>query len=170
MQLTHQLHQAGLLTAAEYRRTLPLATAGEFYSRRNLLTSVNELSRAAEGLQQSTDLPPMLQRLGLLTKAQTQQLAYDLRAGVFTDQIELLPRLPNARIFSRQQYPGALLLYLEQLHRNVAQQLPNLQFTNFRAQVITPGEVSSCLNCPVTEDVLVQLQIGSKQYAQRSEW
>ena len=120
VQLTHQLQQAGLLTAAEYRRTLPLATAGEFYSRRNLLTFVNELSRAAEGSQQSTDLPPMLQRLGLLTKAQTQQLAYDLRAGVFTDQIELLPRLPNARIFSRQQYRGALLLYPEQLHRNVA--------------------------------------------------
>ncbi|WP_156176189.1 hypothetical protein [Hymenobacter terrenus] len=31
-QLTHQLQQAGLLTTAEYRRTLPLATAGEFYS------------------------------------------------------------------------------------------------------------------------------------------
>ena len=170
MQLTHQLQQAGLLTAAEYRRTLPLATASEFYSRRNLLTTVNELSRAAEGLQQSTDLPPMLQRLGLLTKAQTQQLAYDLRAGVFTDQIELLPRLPNARIFSRQQYPGALFPYLEQLHCNVAQLLPNLQFTNFLAQVITPGERFSCLNCPGTEDVLVQLQIGSKQYAQRSEW
>lgn len=170
VQLTHQLQQAGLLTAAEYRRTLPLATAGEFYSRCNLLTSVNELSWAAEGLEQSTDLPPMLQRLGLLTKVQTQQLAHDLRTGVFTDPIELLPRLPNARIFSRQQYPSALFSYLEQLHRNVAQLLPNLQFTNFRAQVITPGEVPSCLNCPGAEDVLVQLQIGSKQYAQRSQW
>ena len=170
VRLTHQLQQAGLLTAAEYRRTLPLATAGEFYSRRNLLTTVNEMSRAAEGLQQSTDLPPMLQRLGLLTKAQAQQLAHDLRAGVFTDQIELLLRLPNARIFSRQQYPGTMLPYLEQLHRDVAQLLPNLQFTKFRAQVITPGEMSSCLNCPGSEDVLVQLQIGARQYAQRSEW
>ena len=170
VQLTHQLQQAGLLTAAEYHRTLPLATAGEFYSRRNLLTTLNELSRTAERLQESTRLPPMLQHLGLLTPAQTQRLAHDLQAGVFTDPVELLPRLPHARVFSRRQYPSAMLPYLEQLHRDVAQLLPNLPFTNFRAQVIRPGEMAPCINCPGAEDVLVTLQVGAQQYAQRSEW
>ncbi|WP_152559773.1 hypothetical protein [Hymenobacter sp. IS2118] len=168
--LTQQLQQAGLLTAAEYRRTLPLATAGEFYSRRNLLMTVNEMALVAEGLQQSGDLPPTLQRLGLLTKAQAQQLAHDLRAGVFTDPVEVLPRLPYARLFNRRQYPAAMLPYLEQLHRDVAKLLSGLQFTNFRAWVITPGEMSTCINCDGAEDVLVQLKIGTKEYAQRSEW
>lgn len=171
IELTHQLQQAGLLTAAEYRRTLPLVTAGEFYSRRNLLTTVNELARSAKRLQQSsTSLPPMLLRLGLLTKAQTQQLAYDLQAGAFTDPVELLPRLPHAQIFSRRQYPTAMLPYLEQLHRDVAKLVPGLQFTNFRAQIVTPGEMAPCINCSGAQDVLVQLQIGTQQYAQRTEW
>ena len=170
IQLTHQLQQAGLLTAAEYRRTLPLATGGLFYSRRNLLMTVNEMALVAEGLQQSDDLPPTLQRLDLLTKAQSQQLAQDLRAGVFTDPVEVLLRLPHARMFNRHQYPTAMLPYLEQLHRDVAKLLPGLQFTNFRVRVITPGEMSTCINCDDAEDVLVQLNIGTKEYSQRSEW
>ncbi|WP_156176190.1 hypothetical protein [Hymenobacter terrenus] len=124
----------------------------------------------AEGLRRSYQLPPTLQRLGLLTSAPTQQLAHDLRAGVFTDQVELLARLPTARIFSRPQYPVAMLPYLEQLHRDVAQLLPGLHFTNFRAQVVTLGEMAPCLNCPDAEDVLVQLQIGARQYAQHTGW
>ena len=168
--LTHQLRQAGLLTVGEYRRTLPLATAGEFYSRQNLLSTLNALARTADGLQHSDGLPPMLQAIGLLTKAQTQQLAHDLRAGALTDPVELLPRLPHAGVFSRPRYPAAMLPYLEQLHRDVARLLPGLQFTNFRARLITPGEMAPCLNCPDATDVLVQLQIGPRQYAQRSDW
>ncbi|GAA4368847.1 hypothetical protein GCM10023185_41960 [Hymenobacter saemangeumensis] len=170
IQLTQQLWQAGLLTAAEYRRNLPLAKEGAFYSRRNLLNTVNALARSSQGLQTSDELPPMLLRLGLLTSTQAQQLTQDLRAGEFADQVELLPRLPHGRIFNRQHYPAAMLPYLEQLHRDVAKLLPGLHFTNFRARVLTPSEMSSCLGCEGAEDVLVQLQIGTRQYTHRSEW
>ncbi|MDO7852612.1 hypothetical protein [Hymenobacter convexus] len=170
IQLMQQLQRAGLLTAAEYRRTLPLAMAGEFYSRRNLLTTFNELARAAESLRHSRGLPPMLQQLGLLSKPETERLACDLRTGLFTDPVDLLARLPHARIFSRRQYPAAGLPYLEQLHRDAARLVPGLQFSNFRARVIRRDEAASCPSCMGAEDVLVQLQIGSRQYAQRSEW
>lgn len=56
IQLTHQLRRAGLLTTAEYRRTLPLARAGAFYSRRDLLLKVNEFN-STEDLQQRDALP-----------------------------------------------------------------------------------------------------------------
>lgn len=168
-QLVRQLRQAHLLTAAQYRQLRPLAAAGEFASRRYLLENLRALTASAHELRQSAALIPGLQAAGLLAPPAARQLARDLRQGVFTDPVEVLSRLPHARVFSRRDYPGALLPYLRQLHQDAASLLPELSFRDFQVQVLTPGEMAPCLACPGQQDALVSLRLGGRTYYQRSE-
>lgn len=167
-QLARQLLAAGLLTPDEYRILQPLAQAGSFSSRRDLLHHASEILAVMYRLRNSRNLAPMLQRLGLLTASQARQLALDLRAGRIPDPVDLLPRLPHARVFRRAAYPADLVPYLQQLHQDAAQLLPQLTFSDFRAEVVKPGQLSYCINCPEGRDVVVQLRVDGRRYTHRS--
>lgn len=166
--LVKQLRQAQLLTPDEYQILLPLAQAGGFYSRRNLLYNTTDILAVASRLRASRQLAPILQQLGMLTPPQARQLALELRAGRIHDPVQLLTRLPGARVFRRADYPAALMPYLRQLHQDVARLLPGLVFSDFRAEVVQPGQLSYCTNCPEDQDVVVHLQMGGREYAHRS--
>ncbi|UOQ64470.1 hypothetical protein [Hymenobacter volaticus] len=166
--LIKQLLQAGLLTPADYQILFPLAQAGGFFSRRQLLYNSYDILGVAHRLRQNTSLVPALQQLNLLPPNRARQLDQDLRAGRFHDPVELLNCLPHARVFHRSSYPAALPAYLEQLHREVAQLLPNMNFTDFRVEVVTPGELSYCINCSGDQDVVVRLRVDGHEYTHRS--
>jgi hypothetical protein len=166
--LVKQLRQAQLLTSDEYRILLPLAQAGGFYSRRNLLYNTTDILAVAYRLRTSRQLAPILQQIGMLTPPQARQLALDLRSGLIHDPVELLARLPGGRVFRRTDYPAALMPYLRQLHQDVARLLPGLVFSDFRAEVVQPGQLSYCTNCPEDQDVVVHLRVGGRKYAHRS--
>lgn len=168
VRLVHQLRQAGLLTATEHRQLLPLARAGEFYSRRHLLTSLYDVLGPARQLREGADLLAQWPRLGLLSAAQLPALSRALRRGDFADPVELLAQLPHARVFERRSYPAALQPYLRQLHQDVARLLPELPLSDFRAEVV-PGEQTPCVGCVGRQDVVVHLRLGGRAYCQRSE-
>jgi hypothetical protein len=165
--LVKQLRRAGLLTPHEYHILLPLAQAGGFYSRHNLLYNASEILAVTYRLRSSRNLVPTLQQLGLLAPPQARHLALELRAGRIHDPVELLARLPQARVFRRPHYPAALTPYLQQLHQDAARLL-HLAFSDFRAEVIKPGQLSYCTNCPDAQDVVVHLRVNGKAYSHRS--
>jgi len=165
--LVKQLRQARLLTANDYRILLPLAQAGRFYSRHNLLYNADEILALTSRLRATRTLPSMLQQLGFLTPGQTRQLSLELRSGHLHDPVELLDRLPQARVFYRSGYPASLALYLRQLHQDAAGLL-QLTFSDFRFEVVQPGQLSDCTNCPEDQDVVVHLRVNGKTYHHRS--
>ncbi|WP_426492204.1 hypothetical protein [Hymenobacter sp. 102] len=164
--LVRQLRRARLLTANEHRILLPLAQAGRFYSRHNLLYNADEILALTSRLRATRTLPPVLQQLGFLTPGQARQLSLELRSGHLHDPVELLNRLPQARVFYRSDYPASLAPYLRQLHQDAAGLL-QLTFSDFRFEVVQPGQLSTCLNCPEDQDVVVHLRVNGKAYHHR---
>jgi hypothetical protein len=162
-QLLQQLRQAGLMEQVEYRYLLPLAQMGEFYNKADLLRSANAWWMQH---QQPLVVDPVLQQLGLLSPQAAQQLRHSWAGRWVVDPIDALTAVKGARLYSRRDYPTSLGPYVEQLHRDVAALLPGFTFTHFSYEVL-PSAAGNGFAKPPT--ILVQMQVGSRLYTQRSD-
>jgi len=166
--LLQKINKAGLLTDRVYTYTLKDIDSGRYFDELQLIGSLTEMSSRLEWLAPDRLLPvaEQLHKSDVVSDSSFRHLQDDIRAGKIESASELSSYCKLVRTFDINKYPDDPKLWLEQIHRDVAEMLPGLNFTEFSYSAI-PDSTSSIGNIPVIK-YKVSLVCNSQTYKNTS--
>ncbi|MES2111860.1 MAG: hypothetical protein V4577_24090 [Bacteroidota bacterium] len=131
--LLENIKKAGLLNDRIYRRALAGIDSGRYQADVVMVRSLGEMSFRLEWLAPAKLLPvaKQLHEAGIVSDSLFIGFENDIKAEKIESVIELNKYCRLDRIISMAKYPDDPNIWLEQLHRDIASILPNLNFTGF---------------------------------------
>jgi hypothetical protein len=131
--LLEKIKKAGLLTDRVYTYALKSIDSGRYVVELQMIGSLTEMSSHLEWLAPTRLLPiaEELHKNGIVSDSSFLRLKDDINNGKIESAFQLNDYCKHDRVFDMAKYPDDPNVWLEQMHRDIASILPDLDFTDF---------------------------------------
>ncbi|MDN3580576.1 hypothetical protein [Mucilaginibacter flavus] len=142
--LLEKIKKAGLLTDKVYTYALKSIDSGRYLVELQMIGSLTEMSSRMEWLTPKRLLPVAeeLHKNSIVNDSSFLRLKDDINQGKIESAFQLNDYCNFDRVFDMAKYPDDPAIWLEQMHRDIASILPDLEFTDFSYTEIPDTSIS----------------------------
>jgi predicted transcriptional regulator len=163
-----KLNSAGLLTPALYSTFRENIRQNKYADRITFIHELTNEAAYAEWLkpEKLLDYAGALRQNEILTDGSYGELITDINKNKIRSEFQLIRYCRHAASFDLPAYSNEPSVYLEQIHREVSQLLPELKFTDFSWKI--EADSMPAITDYVSHDVIVSFKCNGKTYTHKS--